>query len=178
MPPTQPTATPAPLEDIAAPVAYFPYPWWVVAALVVGLLALLGILVILVLKLRKPKPLTARQKAVQGLERLEREGEGYDAREFAIAASDILRRYLHAAYGLKATTQTSLEFLADIRENPSFNDEERSLLAAFLEQVDLAKYARWDQVARDSLIDAARRMLNRGDATSATKAVSSEGGAS
>jgi len=163
MPTNQPTATPAPLEDIAAPMGYFPYPWWLVAAVIVGAIALVGILIILILKFRGPKPLTARQQALKGLQTLEEEGESYDAKQFAVAASDILRRYLHAAFGLKATTQTSLEFLEDIRNNPLFSEEERSLLAAFLEQVDLAKYARWDQVARDSLIDAAKRMLNRGD---------------
>ena len=52
-------------------------------------------------------------------------------------------------------------FLDELKSPSVFTDAEQQLLAAFLEQVDLAKYARWDQVARDSLIDAADRVIRR-----------------
>ena len=97
MPPTFPAATPAPIEDIVAPLSYFPYPWWLVAAVVAGALALLGILIILALRLGARKPLPPRERALRRLAVLRADQASRDARGFAIAASDILREYLHDA---------------------------------------------------------------------------------
>jgi hypothetical protein len=47
-----------------------------------------------------------------------------------------------AQFGLRATTQTSPEFLASIATSVRFSDDDRRLLAAFLERCDLLKFAR------------------------------------
>ncbi len=67
-----------------------------------------------------------------------------DAYAFAIHLSEILRQYLEARFGLRATRQTTSEFLRELatRDIPEVADS-HDLLHAFLEGCDAAKYARY-----------------------------------
>lgn len=142
-PPGLPSATSAPIHDIVDAVPIFPYPLWVVALVALLTLAVLaGLVWFLFFRPRPAPPLSPRARAIAGLVRLQ--GEQRTPYEFAVMISDVLRQYLDEAYGLRATTATSLEFLASLRESPRFQAAEKESLAHFLEVVDLLKFARVD----------------------------------
>ena len=170
MNPAAPSPTPAPLNDIVGPVWFWPYPLWM--TLVAGFVALLILagLVWLLKKLltRKAVPLTNRQKALAALEALRSGIAGADPYTFGVTVSDAIRSYIRAEHRLGATTQTSLEFLNSIRNNPLFTDNEKSGLTVFLEKTDLLKFARAEAGEREmlDLLDIAARLV-RGEAQSA-----------
>jgi len=142
MPNQAPQATPAPIHDITGPVWLFPYPVWMVVLIGVGLLVILGLLVWLVRRKASVRPLTPKQRALVAIESLRAEGGDADPYAFGIKVSDALRTYIRDQYHLDATTRTSVEFLESIRDNMTFNANEKAALAEFLEAVDLLKYAR------------------------------------
>jgi hypothetical protein len=61
-----------------------------------------------------------------------------------------LRKYVSARYHLRATEQTSPEFLADAAKSPHFTGADKQLLAEFLERCDLIKFAHIDATVEDS----------------------------
>ncbi len=72
-----------------------------------------------------------------------------------------MRGYITAQYGLRATQQTSPEFLAGMADHDKFPDEQKALLAVFLEKCDLLKFARIDAGADENatLLDQASRFV-------------------
>lgn len=161
-PPATPAPTPVPIHDISGPIAFFPYPIWMVAAAVLAVLALAALAVWLFMLRRKPvKRLTPAGKALAQLARLRAEVETSDPYPFSIAVSDVLRIYLRDEYGLSATTQTSREFLETVRTKNVFNEEERAALAGFLEKADLIKFARMHATSADcsALLEQADKLV-------------------
>jgi DNA-binding FadR family transcriptional regulator len=64
------------------------------------------------------------------------------AREFSIAVSDIVRQYIEVQFMVTATHRTTEEFLRDLLETSNAAlAAHRNLLAEFLNQCDLAKFA-------------------------------------
>jgi len=153
MPPDGPNATPAPIHDIVGPVPILESPvWWITAAVcAAGLLAVF--LLMLVRQLKIPPY------------------------QLAVELSDILRSYLEEFFGIRVTTATSLEFLESIQNSPLFSEQEKRTLAAFLETVDLLKFARVEageeetkkllqgaeEIARGSLLPPAAALETKGD---------------
>ena len=163
MNPAAPAATPAPLHDIVGPVWVWPYPIWLTITAGILLLVLLAGLLWLLKKAfaRKAPPLTNRQKALAALEKLRVEIAGADPYAFGVTVSDAIRTYLQSEHGLKATTQTSLEFLNAIQKNLVFNDNEKAGLTVFLNQTDLLKFARNAAAEAEilDLLDIAARLV-------------------
>ena len=80
--------------------------------------------------------------ALQRLEELRALMQPATAREFSAAISDTVRRYVEAAFKVTATHQTTEEFLHDILRTANTPlAPHRFLLAEFLRQCDLAKFA-------------------------------------
>ena len=71
---------------------------------------------------------------------------------FSIAISDILREFVTEQYDLPLTRQTSIEFLNTLQSKSRFSDDEKTLLADFLNRCDLIKFARYDATIADSLL--------------------------
>ncbi len=163
MMPTQPppAATPAPIHDIAGPVWFFPYPMWMVVAAVAALLVFIGLIIWLVRRARRARALTPTERALAALTDLRREGGEADPYAFGVKVSDALRTYIRDQHGLDAVTRTSLEFLAALRENAAFTDNEKAALAEFLESADLLKYARQSAGAEEiqTLLSIAERLV-------------------
>lgn len=161
-------ATPEAIRDIAPPVDVFPYPVWVVVLAALLAIALLGGLITGVrLWMRSrpgPPPISPRTKALRDLERLRMQLPQTEPYAFSIAVSDVLRDYIAAAYDLHARQQTSPEFLAAISGTPRFSDDDRQLLARFLERCDLIKFARIDAGAQDNaaLLESAAAFVQGG----------------
>jgi Domain of unknown function (DUF4381) len=80
--------------------------------------------------------------ALQRLEQLRTLMQPATVREFSSAISDTVRQYIEAGFNITATHQTSEEFLHDIlAAEKSPLSAHRALLAEFLRQCDLAKFA-------------------------------------
>ena len=62
--------------------------------------------------------------------------------EYVDRLSAIIRTYIEARFGLRAPERTTEEFLEEVRRSPSLGKEHKKLLADFLEQADLVKFAR------------------------------------
>ncbi len=111
---------------------------------------------------RRPRPLLPFEAALQRLEEIRALMQPASAREFSIAVSDIVRRYIEQRFEVTATHQTTEEFLRDLLEssNPALA-RHRSLLSEFLYQCDLVKFAGMSLSLRgmESLHDSARAFV-------------------
>jgi len=166
---SQPAPSPTPeLAPIAPPVPVFPYPMWmVVSAAVVALLVVAAILWAVVRHMKnRPKPLppTPRELALAALEKLRGRIAQIEPHPFSIEVSDVLRLFVTREFRVRATQQTSPEFLAATAASPRFSEADKALLAAFLEKSDLIKFARIQAGTADSeqLLDQARRFVEGG----------------
>lgn len=153
-------------HDIAPPVEYSLIPPWIIFAAAFIALSLLGFLVRMFLRRRKPAapPKLPREIALEELERISHEIDRLNPYRFSIRVSDILRRYVTEQYGLPVTRQTSIEFLNVLTRSSPFSDDEKSLLEDFLNRCDLIKFARYNATPVDSqlLLEEAMRFVKGG----------------
>lgn len=153
-------------HDIAPPVDYSLIPPWLVFVIAFVALSLLGLVVWLFARRRKPPapPKLPREIAIEELDRISREIERMSPYQFSIRVSDILRKYVTQQYGLPATRQTSIEFLTALAKASTFSTGEKSLLEDFLNRCDLIKFARYEATTSDSesLLQEAIRFVKGG----------------
>lgn len=158
-----PAATPLPdIRDIVPPHPYFlpaQYLWLLLAALV--LFAAGWYAAVRFRRAHKIAPLTPRQIAALRLQDLQRNIETIDPRTFGGEVCDALRVYIGSQYGLQTVRQTSPEFLNSITGSSVFSPAEQGLLASFLEQCDLLKFAKHDATlpAKQGLLEQATNFL-------------------
>jgi hypothetical protein len=80
--------------------------------------------------------------ALQRLEEIRSLMQPADAREFSIAVSDVVRRYIEERFAVTATHRTTEEFLHDLLESSHAPlARHRALLSEFLQACDLVKFA-------------------------------------
>jgi len=155
--------TPAPIHDIVGPLPFFQGHPWIIAAVVIALLA--SALLFFLWRRRLGATVTSpRESALLELQRLRAsvtEGSDHD---FGVVVSDVLRRFLGEALGLAAPRQTTEEFLGSLRGSLRFVPEEQASLAEFLSRSDFLKYARGEATGeqRLALIDAAESFVKGG----------------
>jgi Domain of unknown function (DUF4381) len=147
--PGTPAASPAAaapsedIRDIRGP--KFVMSAWLIPAIVLGvvLLALGGYLLWRWRRRRRrPRILLPFEVALQKLEQLRPLMQPAHAREFSIAASDIVRGYIEERFDVTATHRTTEEFLHDLLGSSNASlARHRGLLEAFLNQCDLVKFA-------------------------------------
>ena len=150
------TAPPDPLAGFRdnVPPVDVPWPDWVWWAIGVGTAIVLALLIWLVIWLRSRRPAvvapTPRMIALRALEELRAHVREVDSYAFSVRVSDVLRTYVSGQFSLHATSQTSPEFLASIAKSPRFSDEDRKLLATFLDRCDMLKFARVEAHAEEN----------------------------
>jgi hypothetical protein len=131
------------IRDIRGPKGIFPL--WLVLACVAGVLLLaFGAYLLWRRKQRLPpvRPLLPFEIALQGLEQIRTLMDPAKVREFSIAISDIVRKYIEDAFHITATHSTTEEFLRDLLKSSNISlAAHRNLLAEFLNQCDMAKFA-------------------------------------
>ena len=153
-------------NDIVPPVNYSLVPPWMVFVASLLVLTIIGLAIWYGRKLfRKEKPApTARERAIAALAEMEKQVEQVNPYQFSIRVSDILRRYVMEQFDLPMTRQTSVEFLNAITGAAKFTDDEKTLLADFLNRCDLIKFARYEATPADSrlLLDEARQFVKGG----------------
>ena len=94
--------------------------------------------------LHMPKPVPPHQVALDALDSLRAKGwiETLTIEPFYVELSAIVRRYLEGRFGLRAPERTTEEFIRDALTSRKLSDAHQNLVAGFLEQSDLVKFAR------------------------------------
>ncbi len=125
-----------------------------------------------------PAPLVPPHRiALDALADLRRKGwiEALRIEPFYVELSAIVRRYLEARFGLRAPERTTEEFIRDALTSKKLSDAHRDLVAGFLEQSDLVKFARHAPGQPDmrNALDSAERLVRE---TMPAEANSGQGG--
>lgn len=152
----------AALEELQGPWLQRKWPW-----LVFGVVALASLVAGLIAWMRRAEErarLTAFDRALARLGRLERRGlpSGDAADAWYVELSDIVRRYIEERFALRAPELTTEEFLAEAGRSAELTASHRDLLSAFLATCDRVKFARYspgEDESQDAL-DVAKRFLN------------------
>jgi Domain of unknown function (DUF4381) len=150
------------IRDIRGPKTVPPASW-VVPALVAG--AIVIALCAYIAWRRRPRDaasgrsLTLSERTLERLEETRPLMSPATAREFGIAASEVIRNYIEERFDVIATQRTTEEFLQTLLQ--SSNEalaRHRSLLAEFLQQCDFVKFAGTSLAVADmeSLFQSAR----------------------
>ena len=130
------------IRDIRGPKAVFPLQLVLELLAVGALLAMGGLALWHWRRRRQSRALRYFELALRRLEELRPLMQPASVREFSSAISDTVRRYIEAGFEVTATHQTTEEFLHDILKGENTPlARHRSLLAGFLRQCDLAKFA-------------------------------------
>ena len=157
------------IRDIAPPEA-LPFDWrpyGVVAAVLAAVGLLAGAFWYFVTRPRRqpvvpPRP--AHEVALAALDRLRAQHLTAEGRfeEYFVQLSAIVRRYLEDRFSVRAPEMTTEEFLAAAASNSRLIAAHRRLLAEFLSQADLVKFARHLPTLADSeaAYTAARRFVD------------------
>ena len=138
-------------------------------------LGLLAVLAAAFLALRKvlttprtilhlPPPVPPHEIALNALADLRAKGwiEALQIEPFYVALSGIVRRYLEGRFGLRAPERTTEEFIRDALNSKKLSDPHRDLVAGFLEQSDLVKFARHapGQADMRNALESAERLVH------------------
>jgi hypothetical protein len=111
---------------------------------------------------RAARALLPYEIALQRLEDIGALMQPARAREFSIAASDIVRLYIEQRFSVTATRQTTEEFLCDLLgSSDAALAEHQGLLGEFLHQCDFVKFAAQSLTQRnmESLRQSARAFV-------------------
>ena len=158
------------------PAGWLPAWWPWAAAAALGLAGLVGGALLWQHRALARAQLTAYDRALRRLQRLERRGwpQADAADAWYVELSDVVRRYVEDRYAVRAPELTTEEFLLEARRSVAFSPAHRQLLSAFLERCDRVKFARYSPEAGESseALATARRFL---DETRATAADGAEG---
>ncbi len=116
-------------------------PWWLYAACTAALLLIAALA--WWLSRRRPSAIPAPTPADQArssISRLRQDGGLLPPDDFASAICDTVRAFFEAEFSLRATRQTSQEFLAGVVSNHNIPGRIHAPLAEFLEAVDVVRY--------------------------------------
>ena len=131
------------IRDIRGPKFLVP-PWLLPAVIAGAVLLAFGALGLWrwLRRRRQPRVLLPFEIALQRLEEMRSLMQPDDAREFSIAVSDVVRRYIEERFRVTATHRTTEEFLHDLLESSHAPlARHRALLSEFLQACDLVKFA-------------------------------------
>jgi hypothetical protein len=154
-------------NDIRPPTApvYIPDPWvwfWWVLLAVLALAAWLGwrFWRKTPATLKLPPPIPPHEKARRKLQ--EALTLIHDPKPFCILVSDTLRLYLEERFEWRAPERTTEEFLFELAGADRLDQGQKDLLAEFLRQCDLVKFARYEppQTELRALHGAASRLVD------------------
>ncbi len=136
------------MRDIRGPVEVSnPWLMWMIA---LGLLILLAGILLLMHRLSKqrktaaqsPPPVPPYEQALKELEAARGMIQPGNGKPFAVAASGVLRRYIERQFKMPAPERTTEEFLPLAMKHEHITGPLAALLASFLQQCDMVKFAR------------------------------------
>ena len=150
------------IRDIRGPISLLPE--WVLPAIIGGaVLIALGIYGLWrARRNRAARIMLPHEIALQRLEEISALMQPARAREFSIAASDIVRLYIEQRFSVTATRRTTEEFLRDLLgSSDAALAQHQGLLGEFLHQCDFVKFAGQSLTERnmESLRESARAFV-------------------
>jgi hypothetical protein len=153
------------IRDIRGPKAVVPGSWILAAVLACVVVVALCVTYIVRRRRRRgvrPRNLTLSEQTLERLDATRPLMTPATAREFGIAASEVIRGYIEKRFAVVATQRTTEEFLQTLLQNS--NEElarHRALLAQFLQQCDFVKFAGASLASADmeSLFQSARKFV-------------------
>ncbi len=110
---------------------------------------------------RIPPHTIARRKLSEAMQWI---GDPY---RFCTVVSDALREYIEGQFSLHAPERTTDEFLDELRVDETLSDPQKDLIAGFLNECDLVKFAK-ENPAQDQLEHLQRTALNLVEETMAS----------
>jgi hypothetical protein len=142
------------IRDIRGPKAIAAESWLVYGVLIGALLVMLCIAYAIWRRGRggagQRNDLTLSEQTLERLEGIRSLMQPVTAREFGIAASEVIRNYIEKRFQVVATQRTTEEFLETLLQSPNEAlARHRSLLAQFLQQCDFVKFASGSLSASD-----------------------------
>jgi hypothetical protein len=153
------------IRDIRGPKAVAPGSW-LVAAVLAGVLVVALCAAYILWRRRhrgaRPRNLTLAEQTLERLEATRPLMSHATAREFGIAASEVIRSYIERRFSVIATQRTTEEFLQTLLQSPNeVLARHRPLLAEFLQQCDFVKFAGASLAVTDmeSLFQSARTFV-------------------
>jgi len=149
-----------PLVDVPGEWLVF---WLVAAALVLGLLLVLGFLWWRSRRHETAPPPPVVPAHVIARQQLERAlGFISDPRAFCIRVSGAIRTYLEQRFEFHAPERTTEEFLSELQETDRLTPDQKQSLGEFLQRCDLVKFARFepDEAALHELHGSACRLVD------------------
>jgi hypothetical protein len=151
------------IRDIRGP-KIVPRVWAVPLVLAAALIVAICIYALWHVRHRRPRPksLTLSEQTLEHLEQARPLMRQATAREFGIAASEVVRNYIERRFDVVATQRTTEEFLHTLLQNSNEAlARHRGLLADFLRQCDLVKFAGESLAVTDmeSLLRSARAFV-------------------
>jgi Domain of unknown function (DUF4381) len=153
------------IRDIRGPKAVVPGSWALAAVLACVVVVALCVTYVVWRRRHRgvrPRNLTLSEQTLERLEATRPLMTPATAREFGIAASEVIRGYIEKRFAVVATQRTTEEFLQTLLQNS--NEElarHRALLAEFLQQCDFVKFAGASLASADmeSLFQSARKFV-------------------
>ena len=133
------------IRDIRGPKSVLAQSGWA-PAIIAGALVIVALLAYVIWRRRArgvtPRSLTLSEQALERLEKTKPLMRPESAREFGIAASEVIRNYIEQRFNVIATQRTTEEFLqALLQSSNEALARHRALLAEFLQQCDFIKFA-------------------------------------
>ena len=151
------------IRDIRGPKAV-PEPWVVAAVLAAAVVVALCAYVLRRRRRRGPRgpALSPSARTLQRLDAARPLMRPDTARAFGVVASELIRDYIEQRFDVVARRRTTEEFLQALLQRPDAAlARHRPLLAQFLQQCDVVKFAAQEAAVTDmeSLFDSARRFV-------------------
>ena len=149
------------LEELQGPWLARNWPW--IALAMVAAAGLIGAIAWWLRRAEERARLTAFDRAMARLDRLQRRGLPLAgaADAWYVELSDIVRRYIEERFALRAPELTTEEFLAEAGRSRELTAAHRELLSAFLARSDRVKFARYSpgQDESQNALGEAKRFL-------------------
>ena len=143
------------IHDIRGPKTMLAQSGWMAAGLVgIVVVTVIAFCAYVVLRRRgrgvAPRNLTLSERALERLENTKPLMRPESAREFGIAASEVIRDYIEKRFNVVATQRTTEEFLQSLLQGSNeVLARHRALLAEFLQQCDFIKFAGTSLAVKD-----------------------------
>jgi hypothetical protein len=151
------------IMDIKGPMQPFEINWWLI-----GGLALFSLLVVNLIRgiiamrnravIKSPYEIATQELAAIHLADV----SAGNAKEFYVAVSDCVRRYIEGVFDLRAPEMTTEEFLATVQGSKELAAQYTHLLKEFLEACDLVKFAKYvpKRPEIESVFNAAKKFID------------------
>lgn len=138
-------------------------PPWLVPSILGGAFVLAGLLLYLLTRKKAavaktaPPPIPPDEQALNDLRLVWSQQAEFNDKTFASSVSDILRTYIEGEFSIRAPELTTEEFLPEAKGHEDLKDEFAEQLEAFLNLVDLVKFAKMplEEQQREELYRAA-----------------------